>query len=112
MDVIPIRAVFILQQMKYASKLSHTSKSLSFFVQHVSSFLEEAAVPSREFLHAAGDYFECRTRFTVIISSAVSSVSFITFVVCSVIHCGHSSIDPVQQDSSGKWLFRDTLSNY
>lgn len=61
---------------------------------------------------AAGNYFESQTRFTVIISSAVSSVSFITFVVCSVTHCGHSSIDPVQQDSSGKWLFRDTLSNY
>lgn len=48
LDVIPICAVFILKQMKYASKLSHTLKSLSFFVQHVSSFLEEAAVPCRE----------------------------------------------------------------
>lgn len=48
LDVIPICAVFILQQMKYASKLSHTLKSLSFFVQHVSSFPEEAAVPCRE----------------------------------------------------------------
>lgn len=62
--------------------------------------------------YAAGDYPESRTRFTVIISPAVSSVSFITFVVCSVTHCGHSGFDPVQQECSGKWLFRDTLANY